>query len=169
MSRGELSCESGDQDSSVDLPLTCSKTLVWWCQWVNSHLHNDNNLIQAGGKIFLTGLAWLWQDMERQKLAEGMKGLVGSRSIKQMTHGVGCGWECTCRIERRCDVNLVQSKECRRHVTGTGRGCALELDCRLHCLLAVWPRTSHLTLVCLISLSGKAGMQSTYPMGLLRD
>lgn len=26
--RGELSCESGDQDSSVDLPLTCSKTLV---------------------------------------------------------------------------------------------------------------------------------------------
>ena len=57
---------------------------MWWCQWVNSHLHNDNNLIQAGGKIFLTGLAWLWQDMERQKLAEGMKGFVGSRSIKQM-------------------------------------------------------------------------------------
>lgn len=37
MSRGELNCGSGNQDSSADLPLTFSKTLMWWCQWPPSN------------------------------------------------------------------------------------------------------------------------------------
>lgn len=55
----------------------------------------------------------------------------------------------------------------QEYVTGTGRGCAgVGLPAPL--LTCCMTSDKSPDLACLISLSGKAGMQSTYPMGLLR-